>query len=388
MPFGGNPNRLLILSDQYVGNVTPFRYAHPSKPLSQCARPIVDEELANVLAEIAEAMAGEGAVLSLHSDRGAPALLGACVARELEAELPTLLAHPGLSAFVQGGSLEPDWSNAILAGRAIELLTLPVSSIEGHNRLVVSVIFRHPSLQVRTAAEQLFASRRPIAMGYFRLWQLERVRARRLATLEAACDVIHFGMLFFCADGTLDFANAAANDLLDIGDGLRRHRRSVQASDIADSVKLQVGLNHATAANDAVDGSKSARRHAPLLRLHRKSGEPLIAVIVAAEQRAEEPSDVAVMVYLFDPAFDMDRLLRPVCKTFALSPVETQLTCHLAAGHSILDAANTMKIKEQTARGYLKHIFVKTDTRRQGELVHLMLSNIFRVGRTILPEVL
>lgn len=371
-----------------MGSVTPFRDPSLHRPEAQCARPIVDEELAEVLAEISRIMAGEGAVLSLHRDRGPPQLLGACVTPEMENELSTLLASPSLAAFGESRSLEPDWSSAIVGGRSIELLALPVSPIEGHNRLIVSVLFRHPSLQTRAAAEGLFASRQPIAMGYFRLWQLERVRARRLAALEAACDAIDFGMLFFTHDGTLNFVNTTAAELLDVGDGLRRHRQSVQASDIADSVKLQVALNHAMAANEAVDGTKSARRHAPLIRLHRKSGEPLIAIVVAAEQRAEEPSDVAVMVYLFDPSFDMDRVLRPVCKAFNLSPVETQLACHLAAGRSIVDAAGEMRIKEQTARSYLKHIFVKTDTRRQGELVHLMLSNIFHVGRTIMPEIL
>ena len=369
-----------------MGSVTPFRAANSRKPPRQCLRPIADEELAEVLAEISRLMAGEGAILSLYSSRGVPELLGACVTPEIENELEALLASPSLAAFVQGGALEPDWSSAIAGGRPVELLALPIAPIDGHNRLMICVVFRHPSLQTRAAAEQLFMSRQPIAMGYFRLWQLERVRARRLAALEAACDAIDFGMLFFRADGTLDFANAAASELLDVGDGLRRHRQSVQATDISDGVKFQVALNHATAANEAVDGTRSARRHAPLLRLHRKSGEPLIAIIVAAEQRAEEPSDVAVIVYLFDPSFDMDRLLRPVCKAFNLSPVETQLACHLAAGRSILDAATALRIKEQTARGYLKHIFIKTDTRRQVELVHLMLSNIFRVGRTILPE--
>lgn len=372
-----------------MGNVTTLRPVEPDRQPDRCPSLIADPELAQVLAEISRIMAADGAVLSLHGDHdAAPELLGACVAPELGDDLPSLLSHAGLAAFAHDGAGIPHWTNCRIGQQSFDVLMLPVSPIKGHNRLVLSVLFDRPSRDVRDFAEQLFQSRQPIAMGYFRLWQLERVRSRRVAALEAACDITDMGILLFTHAGDLDFVNAAANDLLAIGDGLRRHRGSVQASDISDSVKFQVAFNHAMAANDSVDGTKAARRHAPLVRLHRATGEPLIAVIVAAEQPAVEPSDVAVMVYLFDPAFEMDRALKPVCSAFRLSPVEANLACQLAAGRSIADAADALRIKVQTARGYLKHIFIKTDTRRQPELVHLMLSNIFRVGRTISPEVL
>lgn len=372
-----------------MADVTQLRpsVAATARPIG-CDAPVADTELADVLAEIIRVMAAQAAILSAHPGGGAaPQLISACIPHDIVVDPLALIADRGLSSLA-GVTTGLAWGRHVDGVRSIDVLMLPVTAIDGHNQLFVSVLFRRPSAQQRATAEQLFELRQPIAMGYFRLWQLERVRARRLAALEAACDVTDLGILLFTRAGQLDFVNAAASELLAIGDGLRRHRRSVQASDISDSVKLQVALNHATAANEAGDGRPSARRRAPLVRLHRASGEPLIAVVVAAELPAVEPGDIAVMVYLFDPALDLDRLLKPVCSAFKLSPVETQLACQLAAGHSIGEAATTLRIKLQTARGYLKNIFVKTDTRRQAELVHLMLSNVFRVGRTIQPEVL
>jgi DNA-binding CsgD family transcriptional regulator/PAS domain-containing protein len=372
-----------------MGSLIHHAFVRSAEPFVAFDDPPANDELSGVLAGLSRQMAGEGAILSAHAPHmPAPELFAACVPHELRDNVPALLGDPALSRFVREGAARPTWTRSRLGDDTLDVLMLPVAPVEGHSRLVVSVLMRSASGERRRAAEQLFASRRLLAMGYLRLWQAERVGARRLAALESACDNTDFGILLLTRDGDLTFANAPAGELLEIGDGLRRHRGSVQASDIADSVKLHVALNHAMAANDAVDGTKSARRRAPLVRLRRSNGEPLIAVVVAADQPAVEPGDVAVLVYLFDPTFDMDRVLKPVCSAFQLSPAESHLACHLAAGHSLADAAAALKIKVETARGYLKHIFVKTDTRRQTELVHLMLSNIFRVGRSILPEFL
>ncbi|EMD84478.1 hypothetical protein [Pacificimonas flava] len=38
-----------------------------------------------------------------------------------------------------------------------------------------------------------------------------------------------------------------------------------------------------------------------------------------------------------------------------------------------------MSVKKETARGYLKTIFLKTDTHRQSELIQLIMSYTLRV---------
>jgi DNA-binding CsgD family transcriptional regulator len=55
----------------------------------------------------------------------------------------------------------------------------------------------------------------------------------------------------------------------------------------------------------------------------------------------------------------------------------------LAIGKSLQEAAEAMRIKDQTARSYLKQIFLKTDTKRQAELVRLMLTSHLRIERSI-----
>ena len=78
-------------------------------------------------------------------------------------------------------------------------------------------------------------------------------------------------------------------------------------------------------------------------------------------------------------------LVEPACKLYALTPVETRLACLLARGVSLAEAAEAMHVREQTARSYLKQIFLKTETKRQAELVWLMLKSSVRTVSDPLP---
>jgi DNA-binding CsgD family transcriptional regulator len=96
-----------------------------------------------------------------------------------------------------------------------------------------------------------------------------------------------------------------------------------------------------------------------------------------------EPSAVAdevrAIAYVFDPEQDVSGLITPVCRLLGLSLSETKLACALVAGDSLGTAAQRLGVQEQTARTYLKHIFEKTETNRQAQLVQLMLKNAVRM---------
>ncbi len=57
---------------------------------------------------------------------------------------------------------------------------------------------------------------------------------------------------------------------------------------------------------------------------------------------------------------------------FALSPKEARVAIALASGHSLKQTAQDERIAFSTARSYLEHIFYKTNTRSQGQLVALL----------------
>ncbi len=59
---------------------------------------------------------------------------------------------------------------------------------------------------------------------------------------------------------------------------------------------------------------------------------------------------------------------------FDVTPREAQLCAALAAGHSLQAAAALLGMQSSTARAHLDHIFLKTGTHRQAELVLLLQS--------------
>ena len=67
---------------------------------------------------------------------------------------------------------------------------------------------------------------------------------------------------------------------------------------------------------------------------------------------------------------------------YSLTKAEAKLVELLAAGNSLDEVATARGITMNTARSQLKQVFAKTDTKRQGELVQLVLSGV----ATILPQ--
>ena len=59
---------------------------------------------------------------------------------------------------------------------------------------------------------------------------------------------------------------------------------------------------------------------------------------------------------------------------FGLTQAEARLALHLVAGETLRCAAVKLSITYETARTHLKHIFDKTGTCRQAELVVLLVS--------------
>ena len=73
------------------------------------------------------------------------------------------------------------------------------------------------------------------------------------------------------------------------------------------------------------------------------------------------------------------RLTKPVAGHFAkhsVEPGEGLWEFRLAAGEGLRSAAQSLGITYGTARARLAEIFQKTETRRQGELVNLLLTTL------------
>ena len=209
----------------------------------------------------------------------------------------------------------------------------------------------------------------PLARSYLRFWQRAQSKHGREHALGAALHAIKIGVVILGEDAKIRFTNRAADEILSRGDGLRRSGHSLKPSRLADGITLHAALTHITRDDDEERGG-----FAPLLTFRRSDSPPLVGTLVLLKALSSAPEDWIAAIYLVDPKTDLARGVPALCRLYGLSPVETTLVCHLMKGEVLVEAARKMRIKELTARSYLKQIFAKTGTNRQTDLVINLLS--------------
>lgn len=68
-------------------------------------------------------------------------------------------------------------------------------------------------------------------------------------------------------------------------------------------------------------------------------------------------------------------------RLYELTPAEARLAAALVAGESVQEFAERTDISEATARTHLKHVLAKTDTRRQSDLIRVIMTGPAMLGR-------
>ena len=84
----------------------------------------------------------------------------------------------------------------------------------------------------------------------------------------------------------------------------------------------------------------------------------------------------AATVFLSDPEATAETRPETLQRLFKLTPAEARLAASVGEGSSLAEAANQLGIGRETARTHLKRIFSKTGTRRQSELVRLLVGGV------------
>lgn len=82
--------------------------------------------------------------------------------------------------------------------------------------------------------------------------------------------------------------------------------------------------------------------------------------------------DETSTVILLDLDAHPEPMPRTLQRLFGFTTAETQLAVELARGYNLLDIARSRRLSRTTIRSHLAALFVKTQTRRQAELVALL----------------
>jgi DNA-binding CsgD family transcriptional regulator len=105
--------------------------------------------------------------------------------------------------------------------------------------------------------------------------------------------------------------------------------------------------------------------------------EPLHALISPLDARHRPPNARGdargtAMLVLIDPQSSRRGVETRLVALFGLTPTEARVASEVDKGHHPRDIADTLQILPSTVRTHLHHVFAKTATRRQSELMRLM----------------
>jgi DNA-binding CsgD family transcriptional regulator len=207
--------------------------------------------------------------------------------------------------------------------------------------------------------------------------RLERERCR-VQALEELADALPFGVLQLNAKGRVLEANRRGAEILQASDGLQTVDGVLSAASWADSRALSLLI--AGAAQPAVSVKPGGAT-----RIGRPSGARAYVVNVfplhAPELFGVGPERPAVMVLISDPAGLPENAIGRLREAFHLTPTEARICLALASGEELTAAAEQLGMTAGTARTHLKHVFSKSETSRQSELVRLLNDAFqFRLG--------
>ena len=170
------------------------------------------------------------------------------------------------------------------------------------------------------------------------------------------------------------YANRAAEALRSSGDGIRLSADGIVALRKQDHDRLQGLIARVLSAVTSPGVCPGG-----VMRVLRPSGKRPYTILVAPVSRRYPVLSVlrpAVCIMITDPDEQRPLPSRRVQAAFGLTQAEARLASLLASGADLRTAAAELKITYGTARARLAEIFQKTETRRQGELIKLLLTTL------------
>lgn len=166
------------------------------------------------------------------------------------------------------------------------------------------------------------------------------------------------------------FSTSRAQELQSANDGLRFGRQGISLPSRTENERLRTLIARAVSNVEIPDGT---------VRASRPSGKPPYGISVFSVSQnhlALSAFRPAACVVITDPARNPILPAERLQAAFGLTRAQTRLAVRLASGDDLRTAAERLAITYGTARTRLAQIFEKTGTKRQGQLIALVLATI------------
>lgn len=184
--------------------------------------------------------------------------------------------------------------------------------------------------------------------------------------LVDAIETIEFGIMLVAEDGFVTFANVTARELMRRGEGLRANGGWITTTSAEVTSRLR-SLIRQTAA----DASGKARSGATVILDRGAERSSLFLHVMPIQQRQAAVRLAAALLFIIDPDIYALPSFNAFTGLYELTRSEARVLREIIAGQGLVAASAKLRISEATARTHLRHIFDKTGTKRQTELLCL-----------------
>jgi DNA-binding CsgD family transcriptional regulator len=182
-----------------------------------------------------------------------------------------------------------------------------------------------------------------------------------------ALNCLEYGMLLVDAGGRVHFVSAKAQQFIE------SRQLCIQSGQLrAQTLGETVNLHRLIAGWARMDQRTEARdlaafcRVGELLLQFAPLAQPLVGI--AAHGRL-------VAIFVVDPSAAADPSPEQLRAQFGLTAAEAAFACAIVSGEGLRECARAIGIAEATARTHLHRIFEKTGTKRQAQLVRVILAS-------------
>lgn len=199
--------------------------------------------------------------------------------------------------------------------------------------------------------------------------RMHQLCAENQAALDAL-DLLTSAVFIVDAQAHIQFANRAAEEVLRQSDGVMAGPNGMRAFQSTQTIELHALVARAAGIGQevAVGGAMTIERPS-LKRAYQVLVSPLS---VRPSWAFVAPSSAVAVVLIVDPelpAQDVEEQLRAF---YGLTPAEARVARAVGRGDDLNAVADSLGVLPSTARTHLHHVFQKTETRTQAELVRLV----------------
>jgi DNA-binding CsgD family transcriptional regulator/PAS domain-containing protein len=184
------------------------------------------------------------------------------------------------------------------------------------------------------------------------------------------------GVVLLGGDHRVVYSSRAAQRILGLGLGLELEEGRLRCGAAKDQAQLRT---HIEAQGQLAGRPGYLSGQSMTLSRPSRGAAPLSLTIAPYQNRLEVRTLIStggrVLVLLFDPSFRAPTREQALQQIYGLSPAESELAAALAGGQRLDDVARERGLSKETLRSRLRRVFAKTGTRRQAELMRLLLAS-------------